>query len=62
MAMRLPVFLLGCGLLAACNFPTNDGQTGNVVFKVGHNTYSVPVTKSKPTTSSSSSSSVNKLA
>jgi len=26
MAMRLPV-LLGCGLLAACNFSTNDGAT-----------------------------------
>jgi hypothetical protein len=46
---------------AKAQFTTNDGQTGNVVFKVGHNTYSVPVTKSK-TTSSSSSSSVNKLA
>jgi len=46
-------------------FTTSDGQTGNVVFSVGHKTYSVPVTKTKPTTSTSStssSSSVNKLA
>jgi hypothetical protein len=27
MAMRLPVLLLGCGLLAACNFPKDDGAT-----------------------------------
>jgi hypothetical protein len=44
-------------------FTTTDGQNGNVVFKVGRNTYSVPVTKKKTSsTSSSSSSSVNKLA
>lgn len=45
-------------------FTSSDGQTGHVVFKVGHNTYSVPVTKSKtPTTSTSTSTSkVNKLA
>jgi hypothetical protein len=47
---------------AKAQFTTHDGQTGNVVFKVGHNTYSVPVTKSKPAASKSSSSSVNKLA
>jgi len=44
-------------------FASNDGQNGNVVFKVGRSTYSVPVTKNKTlTASSSSSSSVNKLA
>jgi len=42
-------------------FTTNDGQTGNVVFKVGVKTYSVPVTKSK-TPASTSSNAVNKLA
>ena len=42
-------------------FTTTDGLNGNVVFKVGHSTYSVPVTKNS-TTSSSSSSTVNKLA
>jgi hypothetical protein len=45
---------------AKAQFTTNDGQNGNVVFKVGHNTYSVPVTKNK--TATTSSSSVNKLA
>ena len=39
---------------------SNDGQTGNVVLQVGHNTYSIPVTKQKA--ASSSSSTVNKLA
>ncbi|HLG80529.1 MAG TPA: hypothetical protein VKY22_05905 [Bradyrhizobium sp.] len=39
---------------------SNDGQTGNVILQVGHNSYSIPVTKKKPT--SSSSSSVNKVA
>ena len=44
-------------------FTTSDGQSGHVVFSVGHKTYSVPVTKNKtPTSSSSSSNSVNKLA
>jgi hypothetical protein len=44
-------------------FTTNDGQTGNVVLQIGHKTYSVPVTRNKtPTASSTSSSSVNKLA
>jgi hypothetical protein len=44
-------------------FTTSDGQTGNIVFSVGRKTYSVPVTKNKPATSTSSSSnSVNKLA
>jgi hypothetical protein len=47
---------------AQAQFTTNDGQNGNVVFKVGHSTYSVPVTKSKTPAPSSSSSSVNKLA
>ena len=42
-------------------FTSNDGQSGNVVFKVGLKTYSVPVTKNKPAASSSSST-VNKLA
>lgn len=42
-------------------FTSSDGQNGNVIFKVGHSTYAVPVTKNKPTTSSSSSS-VNTLA
>ena len=42
-------------------FTTSDGQNGNVVFKVGLKTYSVPVTKNKPAASSSSST-VNKLA
>ncbi len=39
---------------------SNDGQTGNVILQVGHNSYSIPVTKQKP--ASSSSSSVNKVA
>jgi hypothetical protein len=48
---------------STAQFTTNDGQSGNVVFKVGHSTYSVPVTKNKtPAATSSSSSSVNKLA
>jgi hypothetical protein len=46
---------------SAAQFTTNDGQSGNVVFKVGHSTYSVPVTKNK-TPAASSSSTVNKLA
>ena len=46
---------------AKAQFTTNDGQNGNVVFKVGHNTYSVPVTRNKTATTSTSSS-VNKLA
>lgn len=43
-------------------FTTSDGQNGNVIFKVGHSTYSVPVTLKTTSASSSSSSSVNKLA
>ena len=44
-------------------FTTSDGQNGNVVFSVGRSTYSVPVTKNQTASSSSSSStSVNKLA
>lgn len=45
-------------------FATSDGLNGNVVFKVGRNTYSLPVTKNTTpsSSSSSSSSSVNKLA
>lgn len=39
---------------------SNDGLNGNVILQVGHNTYSIPVTKQK--TASNSSSSVNKLA
>jgi hypothetical protein len=46
---------------SAAQFTTNDGATGNIVFKVGHSTYSVPVTKNK-TPAASSSSTVNKLA
>jgi hypothetical protein len=42
-------------------FSSTDGQNGNVVFQIGRSTYSVPVTKSKIGTSSSTSS-VNKLA
>ncbi len=41
-------------------FTSNDGQTGHIVFQVGHKTYSVPVTKNR--TPNSSSPSVNKLA
>jgi ribosomal protein S8E len=39
---------------------SNDGQNGNVILQVGHNFYSIPVTKQKP--ASSASSSVNKVA
>ncbi|WP_024513600.1 hypothetical protein [Bradyrhizobium sp. Tv2a-2] len=39
---------------------SNDGQNGNVILQVGRNFYSIPVTKQKP--ASSSSSAVNKLA
>ena len=46
---------------AKAQITSNDGQTGNVVIQVGRKTYSVPVTKSK-VASSSSSSSINKLA
>lgn len=46
-------------MLAGATISSNDGLNGNVVFEVGHNTYSVPVTKAQ---ASSSSSSVNKLA
>jgi hypothetical protein len=42
-------------------FTSSDGQNGNVIFQVGRNTYSVPVTLQK-TASTASSSSVNKLA
>ena len=45
-------------MLAGATISSNDGLNGNVVFQVGHNTYSVPVTKAN----ASSSSSVNKLA
>jgi hypothetical protein len=41
-------------------FTSDDGLNGKVVFQVGHKTYSVPVTKNK--TATSTSSSVNKLA
>ena len=44
-------------------FTTNDGQTGTVVVQIGQKSYAVPVTKNKtPAASTSSSSSVNKLA
>jgi hypothetical protein len=43
-------------------FTSSDGQTGNVVFKVGRNTYSVPVTRNKTPTSTTSTNTVNKLA
>jgi hypothetical protein len=46
-------------MFAGATFSSSDGSNGNVVFSVGHNTYSVPITKAKP---SSTSSSVNKLA
>jgi hypothetical protein len=39
---------------------SSDGQSGNVIIQIGHNSYSIPVTKQKA--ASSSSSSVNKLA
>jgi hypothetical protein len=49
---------------AKAQFTSSDGLNGHIVFKVGHNTYSVPVTRTKTqtTSSSSSSSTVNKLA
>jgi hypothetical protein len=46
-------------MFAGATISSNDGSNANVVFSVGHKTYSVPLTKTK---SSSSSSSVNKLA
>jgi len=46
-------------MFAGATISTNDGSNGNIVFQTGHNTYSLPVTKTKP---ASSSSSVNKLA
>jgi hypothetical protein len=46
-------------MFAGATISSNDGTSGNVVFTVGHNTYSVPVTKAQ---ASNSSSSVNKLA
>ena len=42
-------------------FTTTDGQNGKVVYSVGRNTYSVPVTLQKPATSTSTNT-VNKLA
>ena len=45
-------------MFAGATISTNDGSNGNIVFQTGHKTYSVPVTKAKP----ASSSSVNKLA
>ena len=47
---------------AKAQITSDDGQTGNVVIQVGRKSYSVPVTKSKVASASSSSSSVNKLA
>ena len=46
-------------MFAGATISSNDGTTGNVVFTVGHNTYSVPVTKAQ---ASRSSSLVNTLA
>jgi hypothetical protein len=46
-------------MFAGATFTSSDGSDGNVVFTVGHSTYSVPITKAN---ASSSSSSVNKLA
>ena len=46
-------------MFAGATISTNDGTNANIVFQTGHNTYSVPATKVKP---ASSSSSVNKLA
>lgn len=44
-------------------FTSNDGVTGTVVVQIGTKSYSVPVTKSKtPTTSTSSTNLVNKFA
>jgi hypothetical protein len=43
-------------------FTSNDGETGNVVVQIGRKSYAVPVTKAKPAATSTSSSSVNKLA
>jgi hypothetical protein len=45
-------------------FTTNDGQTGTVVVQIGQKSYAVPVTKNKTpaASTSSTSSSVNKLA
>jgi hypothetical protein len=40
-------------------FTSDDGQNGKIVFQSGHSTYSVPVTKNK--TASTSSSAVNKV-
>jgi hypothetical protein len=46
-------------MFAGATISSSDGSNGSIVFKVGHNTYSVPVTKAQ---TSNSSSSVNKLA
>jgi len=44
-------------------FTTNDGVTGTVVVQIGTRSYAVPVTKNKtPSSSTSSSNLVNKLA
>ena len=43
-------------------FSTKDGQNGTITFKSGVKTYAVAVTKKKPTTSTTSSNLVNKLA
>jgi len=44
-------------------FTSDDGVTGTVVVQIGTKSYSVPVTKSKtPTTSTSSANQVNKFA
>src|SRR5215813_11697393 len=46
-------------MFAGATISTNDGSNGNIVVQVGHNTYSVPVTKAK---AANTSSSVNTLA
>jgi hypothetical protein len=43
-------------------FTTKDGATGNIVFKVGAKTLSIPVTKKQAPASSSSTNTVNRLA
>lgn len=47
-------------MFSKAQITSSDGQSGNVILQVGHNTYSIPVTKQKP--KSSSSSTVNKVA
>jgi hypothetical protein len=46
-------------MLGKAQITSNDGRNGTVILQVGHKSYSVPVTKQKPT---STSSTVNKVA